>query len=263
MKTIHCLTALLVITGTHCASMKMSVDENLQSSSDEYAVKGRQGILIKQKLQFGEFNTSTVKRSWTKGSSSNIGFGSGQPGTDHYTNIISVDHIRRKQTIFFSLTDGSANVSEVYCTSRFNARDINLGRTNNVVDIALDLMGKGGSSESNFYVQIYTGPGKTPWQMVIDNQAAQAAPRSYTGKLMLDQDHYYTLVPVTKMESKGKSGNTLLGSIGFEFRDKNDKAVGAVSLIDNGMIVLGKTTAEERFLLANACAALLLQEEIE
>jgi len=38
--------------------------------------------------------------------------------------------------------------------------------------------------------------------------------------------------------------------------------VAAVSLIDNGMVYLGRTTPEERFLLANACTALLLQEEI-
>jgi exoribonuclease II len=39
--------------------------------------------------------------------------------------------------------------------------------------------------------------------------------------------------------------------------------VAAVSLIDKGMIYLAKTSVEERFLLANACAALLLQEQIE
>ena len=39
--------------------------------------------------------------------------------------------------------------------------------------------------------------------------------------------------------------------------------VAAVSLVDNGMVFIGHTDAAERFLLANACAALLLQEAID
>jgi hypothetical protein len=87
-------------------------------------------------------------------------------------------------------------------------------------------------------------------------------PNRYTGKLAKSTSEYYTIVPVTKVESKGKTGNTLLGAIGFEFRNAEGKTVAAVSLIDKGMAYLAKTTAEERFLLANACTGLLLQEVI-
>lgn len=263
MKKVYWIIIPVVIGVVSCAPLKMSVDEALKPVADEYTVKGRQGIMIRQKLGFGEFNTSVVKRSWTKGSSSGMGFGMGQPGDKDYTNIISIENTRRKQTVFFSLYDGNKNVSEVYCSAQFKAKDITIGKTNNIVDIALDLLGKGGHSESSFYVQIYTAPDQAPWQMLIDNQAAHASARTYTGVLAMDKAHYYTLVPVTRLEKNGKSGNTLMGSVGFEFRDTNGKAVAAVSLIDNGMVILGKTNAAERFLLANACAALLLQQEIE
>jgi hypothetical protein len=98
--------------------------------------------------------------------------------------------------------------------------------------------------------------------MAIDNQQSQASPKKYTGLLAKNKQEYYTIVPVTLIEKNGKSGNTLLGAVGFEFRNKEGKTVAAVSLIDKGMIYLGKTTPEERFLLANACTALLLQEQI-
>ncbi|HWR31970.1 MAG TPA: hypothetical protein VN451_00475, partial [Chitinophagaceae bacterium] len=84
----------------------------------------------------------------------------------------------------------------------------------------------------------------------------------YTGLLAKSKDEYYTIVPVNKMEIKVKTGATLMGSIGFEFHNKEGKTVAAVSMIDKGMIYLGKTNPEERFLLANACTALLLQEQI-
>src|SRR5262245_9753527 len=135
----------------------MSVSDDLKTSHDEYEVKGANGFFIKQKLSFGEYKTDHVKRSWTKGSSEFSGFGFGYPGTENYTNIISTEYIHRKQTVFFSLGDVSQKKSEVYCTSRFNAKEFTLGRSeNSVLNIVLDIFGKGGSSESKYYVQIYT-----------------------------------------------------------------------------------------------------------
>ncbi len=99
--------------------------------------------------------------------------------------------------------------------------------------------------------------------MVIDNQLSQAKPKDYTGYLAKSKTEYYSIVPVTKMEIKGKPGNILAGSVGFEFRDAQGRPVAAVSFINKGMVFLGKQTAEERFLLANACTALLLQDVIE
>lgn len=246
-----------------CGSFKMAVSDDLHQAHDEYPVKGRQGILIKQKLSFGEFNTSTVKRSWTKGGTSRFGLGAGTPGSRDYTNIFSIEYINRRQTIFFGLTDGKENNSEVYAASKFKAKDLTVGNPNNIVDIAIDLLGAGGRSESSYYVQIYTTPGEQPWQLLLDNQAAQAQPKKYTGVLAQGKDRYYTVVPVSKIEKNGKVGNTLAGSIGYEFRNPSGEAVAAVSLIDNGMVFMGKNDPSERFLLANACAALLLQEAID
>ncbi|MET0394688.1 MAG: hypothetical protein ABW019_16200 [Chitinophagaceae bacterium] len=262
MKTVLlALSAALLISS--CATPKISVSDDLKDNHDEYTVKGRQGILVNQKLSFGEYRTQRVKRSWTKGSSTYSGFGFGYPGTEDYTNIISNEYIRRKQTVFFSLEDAKQK-SEVYCTSRFNAKEFTLGKNeNSLLNIVLDIFGKGGSSDNKFYVQIYTGENETPWQMMIDNQAAQAQAKSYTGILARGKDRFYTIVPVTRLEMKGRSGNILAGSVGFEFRDQANKTVAAVSMLDKGMVFLGKTDAEERFLLANACAALLLQQNIE
>jgi hypothetical protein len=263
MKIFSTLTLMFLLTAG-CTPFKMAVSDELKANNDEYAVKGKQGILVKQKLSFGEYRTERVKRSWTRSNSSYAGFGFGYPGTKDYTNIIGTEYTNKKQTIFFSLADDGQQRSEVYCTSRFNAKDFTLGKKDNsLLNIVLDIFGDGVSIESNYYVQLYTGENESPWQMLIDNQAAQAHAKTYTGVLAQDKDHYYTLVPVTRLEKNGKSGNMFAGSIGFEFRDQNNRAVAGVSLMDKGMVFLGKTNAKERFVLANACAALLLQENIE
>jgi hypothetical protein len=261
---IAVITATVLTTSVFGQSFKMAISDDLRSAHDEYKVTGRQGILIKQKLAFGEFNTSTVKRSWTKGGTSHFGLGAGTPGTNDHTNIISVDYVNRRQTVYFNMTNENNQVSEVYGASRFRSKDLTIGNPNNIVDIALDVLGAGGRSESGYYVQIYTAAGEQPWQMLIDNQAAQAQPKKYTGLLAQGRDKYYTIVPVSKIEKKnGKVMNTLAGTIGFEFRNMKGVTVAAVSLVDNGMVFIGHTDAAERFLLANACAALLLQEAID
>jgi hypothetical protein len=263
MRTILLSALALTMIVTGCSSFKMSVSDDLKPAYDEYNVKGRQGILIKQKMSFGEYSTNTVHRSWTKGYSGRTGIGVGDHVRQEWINIISVNYIDKKQTIHYEMNSGSQQ-SEVYCVSRFNAQDLEIGASpNNILNIAMDIMGIGGRSSSLYYAQIFASPkDEQPWQLVLDNQAAQALPDRYVGKLAKSASEYYTIVPVTKVESKGKTGNTLLGAIGFEFRNAEGKTVAAVSLIDKGMVYLGKTTAEERFLLANACTALLLQEVI-
>jgi hypothetical protein len=254
---------VFTLTITACAPFKMAVHEDLQPAYDDYTVKGRQGILIKQKMSFGEFATDKVQRSWTKGNSSRSGLGYIDPNRQEWVNIIGTEYINRKQTVRYSLNNGGLQ-SDVYCVSRFNAKDFNIGRSeNSVLNIGLDLLGAGGKSSSLYYVQIYTSStDDRPWELALDNQESQGRPNKYVGYLAKSRNEYYTLHPVSKVEMKGKTGNTLMGAVGFEFRNKEGKTLAAVSLIDNGRIYLGKTTAEERFLLANACTALLLQEQI-
>src|SRR5690349_13711260 len=142
------LSAILVtIFLIGCTPMKLSVSEDLKASHDEYTVKGRQGILIKQKLSFGEFNTSRVKRSWTKGSSARYGIGT-RNAQNEWVNLISTEYIDRKQTLNFSLSDGR-NQSEVFCVSRFQSKDFQLGKSeNSIVNIAMDIAGIGDKSSS-------------------------------------------------------------------------------------------------------------------
>ena len=262
MKRIY-FTALLFIGLIGCAPFKMAVSDELKSSHDEYAVEGRQGILIKEKLNFGEYSTTKVKRSWTKGRSSRTGIGWGGTTQDEWVNIISTEYISKRQTINFSMSDGK-NFSEVFCASRFNSKDLQIGKSEtSILNIGMDIAGIGGKSSSLYYVQIFTNDDEGPWQLMLDNQAAQAKAKTYIGVLAKNRTEYYTLVPVTKLEKNGKTGNILGGSVGFEFQNEQGTAIAAVSLMDKGMVFLGKTSVEERFLLANACTALLLQQQID
>ncbi len=264
MKKVFLASLLGLLLVSACTPFKMTVSDELKTSNDEYAVKGRNGTRIRQKVSFGEYATTQIKRSWTKGNSSHFGIGYGGTAQQEWVNIISTEYINKKQTIRFNLAHGNKQ-SEVYCVSRFNAKDLEIGKNpNSLLNIGMDILGIGGKSSSSYYVQVYASEKDTrPWEMVIDNQLSQARPKEYIGYLAKSQVDYYSIIPVTKLEKNGKSGNILAGAIGFEFRNPRGRAVAAVSLIDNGMVFLGKISEEERFLLANACTALLLQDVIE
>ena len=264
MKKIIFTTLLITLLVAGCGTAKMSVSDELKSNNDEYVVKGVHGSRIKQKLSFGEYFSTGIKRSWIKGYSFRFGVGTGNAAQGDWVNMISLEYIGRKQTIHFNLSDGS-NKSDVYCVSRFNAKDLEIGMNpNSLLNIGIDVLGIMGRPSNTYYVQIFTNHSvDRPWELSIDNYRSQATPKKYIGYLAKSNSEYYSIVPVTRIETNGKTGNMLAGSIGFEFRDTNGKAIAAVSKLDKGMVFLAKTTVEERFLLANACAALLLQDVIE
>jgi hypothetical protein len=245
-----------------CSPVKIAVDDTNWLQKEELPVKGRQGFLIKQKLSFGEFKTSTVKRSWTKGSSWAFGI----PLGNDWVESLNIEWVRRKQTVRFNLMDEKGNESEVTAFSKVKWRDLTIGNDpNSIVNIIGDIMKIGDEGTNTYAVRIFPSKNEHPWEMLIDNNAAQANAKTYTGLLAKNKSEYYVVAPVYKLMNKqGKAISLPLGgSVGFEFRDKNGNTVAAVSLIDNGVVYFNKVTPQEKFLLANAVAALLLQQELD
>jgi hypothetical protein len=127
------LLSVLLLSG--CTPFKISVSDELRSNHDEYTVEGRQGILIKEKLNFGEYRTTGVKRSWTKGNSSRSGIGWGGTAQYEWVNIISTEYINKRQTVNFSLSDGR-NYSEVFCAPVFIPKTCRSGEGKTVSSIS-------------------------------------------------------------------------------------------------------------------------------
>jgi hypothetical protein len=263
MRTILslCLGSLLL---AQCTPAKMALNEDNWLSKQAYKVSGRKGLFSKERMAFGEYRTTHVKRSWTKGYSGRTGWTKGNPTDYYYENILSVLYENKRQTVKFNMANDKEDSSEVYCISKFNSSDLQIGKNpNSILNIATEIFLKTDKSDSRYYVQIYTNKHSRPWELMLDNQAWQAKPKSYIGMVSLDADHYYTVVPVTQMVGKnGKAANMPFGSIGLEIRNTQNKPVAAVSLLDNGVVYLSDVPEAERFLLANICTALLLQQQI-
>lgn len=261
MKTLLTLTIASILIFS-CTPAKIAVDGAGWSQKEELAVKGRQGFLIKQKLSFREFKTTTVKRSWTKGSS----WGFGIPLANDWVESLNIEWVKRRQTVRFNLTDEKGNESEVTAFSKVQWRDFTIGNNpNSIVNIIGDIMKIGDAGTNTYAVRIFPSKSEHPWEMLIDNNAAQRNAKSYTGLLAKSKSEYYTVAPVYKLLNKqGKAvALPLGGSVGFEFRNQNGNTMAVVSLIDNGVVYFNKIAPQEKFLLANAAAALLLQQQLD
>lgn len=249
---------------TACGSAKIALDNNEWSKSEEFSVKGRQGIMIKQKLSFGNYRTVSVKRSWTKGSSYFAGWATGRPGYNDYERVIGTEYSQRKQTIRFEMTDDKGNESSVFCLSMAKEKDFMIGNNpNSLINILLVISGKGDLSENTYWTKIFINNQSRSWEMLLDNEAVQRNSKSYTGIVAQSRDNYYTIHPVYKITGKNDKVYTMpVGSVGFELRNKEGKPVAAVSVIDKGAVYLNSADPGEKFLVSNICAAILLRESI-
>lgn len=245
-------------------SMTLALEGEAWNGVSEYPAKGRNGILINQKLTFGDFTTLMVDRSWTKGSSVTTGLSQGISTDPNYQKLITTDKIKKNQTLYFSLQDSAGLRGSAYCATNVRIKDFNIGNNpNSPINIFSDILGLGDSNSNTFYTLIYDAQATTRWELLLDNEAAQKNPKSYAGYLIRTADDYYVIKPYSKVKSKkGKVGTMPFGSAGFEIRTKDGEPVAAVSLIDNGVVYLKASNPEERMLLATVCTALLLQQQI-
>lgn len=257
MRTILFI-AVLTTCFIGCSPMQPALSESGNSSLEHLPVKGRQGILINQKLSFGEFQTSRVKRSWTRGGNSRLELPVGG-GAASYPDLVSLNYVNREQNFHFQMEDAHGNASDVYATSGFSSEDLQLEKNGPMWE---DIFGITLNSENLFYLQLFNNKDSRPWQLVLDNEAAQMDAKKYQGVFAVDDQRYYTLVPITQVQGKKGPENLLLGSIGYEIKNPAGNLVAAVAIYDNGGVYFNTKDPQERFLLANLCAALLLQENI-
>jgi hypothetical protein len=264
MRIMLLLLLLACSQVTWSQSMKLALEGDEWKDVLEYPVSGRQGILIKQKLSFGEYHTLMVDRSWTKGSSSYSGLTQGIPTDAEFRTILANKHVKKSQTIYFELADSLGNLAKVYCATNFNSKNLVIGdNPNSLLNIFGDLLGVGDASSNIFYGMIYDRQGGNRWELILDNKQAQSSPGMNAGYLARSKDVYYSIKPLSRLISKkGRVGTMPFGSAGFEIRTREGIAVAAVSRMDKGIVYLTKVSPEEKILLAGVCAALLLQEQI-
>lgn len=253
---------LILVAG--CNTMEPALSTSGSEQQEMFQVKGRQGWLINQKLQFGDYQTSKVKRSWTRGGNTRLDYPFGTVANPDFPNLISIDYVDKDQRYYFQMQDGHGNISDVYSTSQYHSRDLQIGdNPNSIINILEDIFGKTDYADNLFYLQLYINDESRPWQLILDNHAAATFAKKYQGVFALDDKTYFTLKPITSvLTKKGPLEVWMESSLGFEIFNSSNESVAAISLVDEGKVYLNTKDPKERFILANLSAALLLQQNI-
>jgi hypothetical protein len=256
IRNIFFTLIFLCITGYSNAQVMLALDGPEWKGVKEFEVKGRNGILIKQKLFFDKYFTTSVDRSWLKGYSS----------FDHPlkynsdTKIISTEYIDKNQTLFFAFEDSTRRKADVHCVKGFSLQDVK--RSPTLVSIFGNMLGLEGVSDL-YYSQIFTSADSAPWHLLVSNEVAERNPQTYVTKLARSKDEYYLITPYRKVRNnKGKTIDLTFGVAGFKITNRKGEPLAAVSLVNKGMVYLKNVPLEDRFLLAALCSAMLLEDQI-
>ncbi len=244
-----CLTSVLAR-----ADFTLVPGAPLHGRADVYEASGRNGLLIRQKLRFGPYATTAVRRGAITGWWTATG----------YIDQIWMREETARQSIRYTLTDG-ADTAEAIARSGLQRTSLILGSNpNSLPNVLTDILTSGTElHQNNLSVALKLPGAGTPWELFLDNNAAQQRRSQAAGYLRGDKA-YYTVVPVWRVARKGREADMLFGAVGLEFRNEAGDAVAAVNLMDGGAVHLSPDLpAAERLLLATACTALLLQSNLD
>lgn len=252
MKSLLVFVVFIISVFAACTPCKISLSNGLETAQ-ELDVKGRQGLMINQKLSFGDFSTDKVQRSATE--SSDVLGGEFKK--------LWVKLSGSQQTFRFNMSDAAGNSAQTFCIAKTSNEDSTVGSNpNSVPNVIGEVLGLDGPSENVFAAEVYLKGASAPWNLKLDVQQSQKDSKDYVGYVAQSKENYYTIHPITLVEKNGKKSRLPIGSVGFEIKNKAGVPLAAVSLIDRGKVYIGSTDANERLLLASVCAALLLHQPI-
>lgn len=222
------LIILLIISGLITAFSQNELPENAIT----HVAKGRNGWMIGQELSFGPYQSGKVKRSWTSAPS--------------FEFIVRLQ--KAKQKFRFELADDQGNTSEVFMSGMLSRKELPL------FDGSMSLMLP---DDDIFAGMIVTN--HENWEFYLENPNKQTVLEKVKGKLSNGKQTIE--VEESRYLSNGKQH---IGGEALAYHFQIDgKVVGLVEVINKCKVMLDDSLpADQKFLLANTAAALLLRQSL-
>jgi hypothetical protein len=227
-RALRVLAAVVVLLpASGCRTARMELPETLVTE-ERMAVSGRQGFAMRRRIRFGSFETTPVRRSWTRvrerGASS------------------SAVQLDRRQEYSFVLREDGAERWSVSCLSTLRAFVLQAGGIE-----------ARPSNESALFCNVQSLADATlAWEL----QLAERHERPLAGALSRGGERLAVVGT-----NRSPHGLPLGSTTGFEIRE-GDRPIGAVEVINSGAVWLpGGVGPERRSLLAAVAAALLALED--
>ncbi len=247
-----------------CTAAKVAVPDSFKSAATAMKVKGVQGWMINQQLNFGEYQTSSVKRGWDFSSvwqNSRISF---KP-EEQLLKVFDINTDNRtlseKNKLQFTITNGKQQAA-VFALEKFNERQL-------VYKNKDPRWGEVARSTGLQYafsaaIMLVADAAPEPWQLVLVHKEGRSAEYEELGYITNGdlQFSIETLRIGTYTNTKGKDVKVLGGPAfaGYEIRIDGG-VVGIVDVLDNQIWILNDLDPAYKMVLAAASSSLVLKRK--
>lgn len=257
---------------TSCTAAKVSVPSSFSGQATKYPVKGLNGWQVNQKLEFGNFSTSKIKRGWDFKSSVSWTKFSMRPeemvlrvydvSTDNNINT-------QKNKFQYTIEDGRL-MTEVFATEKFREKQLVYKSNNPWI---------GSASKTKSYEYAFTAAilpinltSKEPWSLVMINSydVKKDTARRLFDRPFVEEEGYATngkeniavrSLFLEKVKTKsGKETKVFGGKMltGYELR-WDDGVVAIIDILDNALWIYNDLEAEDKIVLSSIASAIMLK----
>lgn len=262
--------ALIVLSS--CTAAKLDVPKQFSSAATQMHVKGINGWQVGQKLSFGNYKTSTIKRGWDFTASLQYTKFRIKPEeallkvfdihTDKGTNL-------QRSRFQYVLEDGNG-AAEIYATEKFKENQLVYKSNNPWI---------GNASKTQRYEYAFTAAivplikeNEAPWSLVLINRydAASDTARKLFDRPYVEEEGYATngkesiAIRPLRIENvttaKGKQTKVFGGKMlsGYELRWDNG-VVAIIDILDNNIWLYNDLEPADKLILSSIASAILLK----
>ncbi|MCU0360216.1 MAG: hypothetical protein MUF75_05775 [Bacteroidia bacterium] len=228
--------AFTLLVMVSCKTPDLLLSADLKSDNMAYEVKGRQGVLINQVISFGPYTTSKIKRGWTMS----------------YDIPFILRFQGSKERLSFSQFTSDSLKANVFCVGKLKSAEY---------EIIDDLFGIPVRYENTFSGSIVQTTANF-WDFIIYNPDAGYGSGDYatSGFAKSRTGETIEIKPIKFLENH--KGLKSIDNYGFEFSIEN-KAIAAVSIMNNGKVWMSKQIdPEHRLVLSALCSAILITSNL-
>lgn len=264
--------AALAIVLASCTTAKLSVPSAFSSQATKMPVKGLNGWMVNQRLQFGSFETSRIKRGWDfTASVQYTKFRLSPEETLLKVFDINTDKGSNYQRgrFQYTLSEGGLQ-SEIYATERFQEKQLVYKSNNPYI---------GTASKTDRYEYAFTAAivplaekAEAPWSLVLINKYDRKndTARGLFDRPYVEEEGYatngkenLTIRPlrIEKMTTaSGKETKVFGGKLlsGYELK-WDGGVVGLVDILDNNVWITNDLAPAEKLVVASIASAILLK----
>lgn len=265
-------TLSLLLLLFSCTTAKLSVPEKFSTQATRMPVKGINGWQVGQKLSFGTYTTSTIKRGWDFSSSLQYTKFRIRPeeAVLKVFDISTDNNINKQRSKFqYSISDGN-NIAEVFATEKFSEKQLVYKSNNPWI---------GNASKTKKYDYAFTAAilpvekDAEPWSLVLVNSydINKDTAHGIFDRPYVEEEGYATNgkdniairpLRIEKLTTKSGRQTRVFGGkmlSGYELQ-WDGGVVAIIDILDNNLWIYNDLEPKEKMILSAISSAILLKK---